>query len=96
MVRCVVHIADGRRLAVLRACRSVHVEAVQPDASAVEHFACVVFVSGFGSHGEVEVKVGCRAIGKDQSQRRPQVKELLQRTEWPSRDKANYVAAPTS
>ena len=53
----VVRIANDGCLAVLRASGTIEVEAVQPGACAVEHFAGMSLVFGFGCVGIVEVEI---------------------------------------
>lgn len=51
----VVCVGDDGRLAILRAGRPVEVEAVEPGAGAVQHFAWVLLVLGLRDVGTVEV-----------------------------------------
>lgn len=57
MICHVVRAADDRWLPVLRAGRSVQVEAVQPDPSTIQHFPSVIFVEGLSSVWKVQIQV---------------------------------------
>lgn len=57
VIRCVIHVADDGRLAVLRSSRPIEVKAVQPDARAIELLAGVDLVLGPSGIWEVKVQV---------------------------------------